>query len=68
MFRRNRWLIDHASFVLAVYNGSPKGGTAYTVNYARQKNRAVITINPDTLSIMPYTIVVGEQHNEPTKI
>ena len=63
MFRRNRWLIDHASFVLAVYNGSPKGGTAYTVNYARQKNRAVITINPDTLSIMPYTIVMEEQHS-----
>ena len=32
MFRRNRWLIDHANFVLAVYNGSSKGGTAYTVN------------------------------------
>ena len=28
MFRRNRWLIDHANFVLAVYNGSSKGGTA----------------------------------------
>ena len=24
MFRRNRWLIDHANFVLAVYNGSSK--------------------------------------------
>lgn len=67
MFRRNRWLIDHANFVLAVYNGSSKGGTAYTVNYARQKNRAVITINPDTLSIMPYTIVMNEQHNDVEK-
>ena len=63
MFRRNRWLIDHSGFVLAVYNGSPKGGTAYTVNYARQKHRAVITINPDTLSIMPYTIVPGKRHS-----
>lgn len=56
MFRRNRWLIDHANFVLAVYNGLPKGGTAYTVNYAYEKKRAVIIIDPDTLRVLPYTI------------
>lgn len=57
MFKRNRWLIDHAGFVLAVYNGNQKGGTAYTVRYAFEKNRAVTIINPDTLEVMPYTIV-----------
>ncbi|MDD3228328.1 MAG: SLOG family protein [Oscillospiraceae bacterium] len=67
MFRRNRWLIDHASFVLAIDNGSPRGGTAYTVNYARQKHRAVITINPDTLSITPYTIVIDERNSDAEK-
>lgn len=56
MFRRNRWLIDHANFVLAVYNGSSKGGTAYTINYAYEKKRAVIIIDPDTLRVLPYTI------------
>ena len=59
MFRRNRWLIDHANFVLAVYNGSSKGGTAYTINYAYVKKRAVITIDPDTLRVLPYTIRVN---------
>lgn len=59
MFKRNLWLIDHANFVLAVYNGSPKGGTAYTMKTAQQKKRTVITINPDTLSLMPYTVVTG---------
>lgn len=67
MFKRNRWLVDHANFILAVYNGSPKGGTAYTVKYAWQKNRAVITINPDTLTLMPYTIVMDEQNKETKK-
>lgn len=61
MFRRNRWLIDHSSFVIAVYNGSPKGGTAYTVEYARRKHRAVIIINPDTLQVMPFTIVMTDE-------
>ena len=58
MFQRNRWLVDHASFVIAVYNGSQKGGTAYTVNYARKTKRAVIQINPNTFSVLPYTIIV----------
>ena len=31
---RNRYLVDHADSVLALYNGSPTGGTAYTVKYA----------------------------------
>lgn len=60
MFRRNRWLVDHASFVIAIYNGSPKGGTAYTVQYAASKHRALISINPDTLTVMPYTIVINK--------
>lgn len=59
MFRRNRWLVDHASFVLAVFNGEPKGGTAYTVNYAYQEKRAVILIHPDTGKITPYTVTVS---------
>ena len=59
MYRRNRWLIDHSSFVLAVYNGTPKGGTAYTVNYAYAKKRAVILIHPDTGKVTPYTINVS---------
>lgn len=43
-------------FVPAIFNGSAKGGTAYTVNYALEKKRAAIIIDPDTLHVLPYTI------------
>lgn len=46
---RNRYMVDHADTLLALYNGSPTGGTAYTVNYARQKNKEIIVIDPNTL-------------------
>lgn len=51
MFKRNRWLVEHAEHLLAVYDGSGKGGTAYTVNYAREKQRAILSIHPDTMEI-----------------
>lgn len=46
---RNRYLVDNADKLLALYNGGATGGTAYTVKYARQKNREIIVINPGTL-------------------
>lgn len=46
---RNRYLVDNADKLLALYNGGDKGGTAYTVKYARQKNREIIVIDPNTL-------------------
>lgn len=51
MFKRNRWLIDHASHMIAVYNGAAKGGTAYTVRYACSKHLTVITIDPNQLTM-----------------
>lgn len=56
MQKRDHWLVDLASFVIAVYNGSQKGGTAYTVNYARQKKQMVILIDPDTCRVTPYKV------------
>jgi len=64
MLKRNRWLIDHANFVLAVYNGKPWGGTAYTVNYAYKKKRAVILIHPDTGEVTPYTTTASDSSSE----
>ncbi len=58
MLERDRWLVDHAAFLLAVYNGTPKGGTAYTVRYAKDKQKAVITINPDDMTLTPYTVYI----------
>ena len=34
MMRRNRYMVDHSSWLIAVYDGVPKGGTAQTLAYA----------------------------------
>lgn len=46
MLERNRYLVDHAACLLAVYNGEQRGGTAMTVRYARKLGREVIVLNP----------------------
>lgn len=65
MLERNRYMVDHANYILAVYNGSGKGGTAYTVRYAREKKREVIVIHPDTLEIVsPVNLEALERRNQ----
>jgi len=51
MFERNRYLVDHAEYLLTVYDNGLHGGTAYTVQYAEERGRKVISIHPDTLHI-----------------
>ena len=46
---RNRYLVNNADRLLALYNDGGTGGAAYTVKYARQKNREIIVIDPNTL-------------------
>lgn len=46
MLDRNRFMVDHASILLAVYNGEKRGGTAATVNYAKKLKREIISIDP----------------------
>lgn len=46
MHDRNRWMVDHASVLLAVYNGTYRSGTGMTVRYANDKRRKVIVIDP----------------------
>ena len=55
---RNRYMVDHANIILAVYDGKPKSGTAHCVNYARKKGRGIISINPDTFTVTPLLVVV----------
>ena len=43
MFKRNRHLVDYSSVCVA-YLTKTRGGTAYTVNYAKQKNIRVINL------------------------
>lgn len=45
MQRRNRALVDSCDVLIAVYDGK-SGGTGYTVNYARIKDKKIIMIPP----------------------
>ena len=51
MLDRNRFLVDHASALLAVYNGERRGGTAATMRYAQKLGREIIVIDPITRSV-----------------
>jgi len=51
MLKRNRYLVDHSSCLLAVYNGERRGGTAMTVRYAKRLGRSIYILNPITCII-----------------
>lgn len=55
---RNQYMVDHSNFVLSVYNGNPRTGTAQTLRYAQKKGRAISIINPMTAEYTPFTIEV----------
>lgn len=44
--RRNDFLVDNAAMVVAWYDGSRHGGTAYTVRRARRMRLPVINLRP----------------------
>lgn len=50
MDKRNKYMVDNADYVLAVWNGS-HSGTGSTVNYAIRQGKPVIAINPETLNV-----------------
>lgn len=57
--KRNRWMVDSADTVLAVYDFSRsefRSGTAATVRYARRQQRRVIYVHPETLEVMEETV------------
>ena len=45
MLRRNRYMVDHASVLVAVFDGT-FGGTLHTVNYALRKELEIIELHP----------------------
>ena len=63
MLDRNRFLVDHAPALLAVYNGEQRGGTAATMRYARKMGREIIVIDPITRLISHGDIVPGTAHS-----
>lgn len=44
MFRRNRYLVDHSAYCLCYLHDTERGGTAYTVKYARQQGLEVTNL------------------------
>ena len=44
--RRNDFLVDNASIVVAWWEGNQRGGTAYTVKRARKKRLEIINLYP----------------------
>ena len=48
MLKRNRYMVEHSSVLLAVYNGKWRSGTAATIRYAQKMGREIIVIDPLT--------------------
>lgn len=52
--RRNDYLVDHSSLVVAWWDGRRDGGTAYTALRARRKGREVVNLYPDPQLHLPF--------------
>ena len=46
MLRRNRYMVDHASLLIAVYDGQ-SGGTRRTIEYAMRRGLGIVDIAPE---------------------
>ena len=47
MLRRNRYMVDRSSRLIAVYDGLLLGGTMYTVSYAMKQGLKVVLLDPE---------------------
>ena len=47
MHKRNRYMVDQADFIVAVWDGRPSG-TGKTVQYAQRQGKPIVIINPKT--------------------
>ncbi len=47
---RNRYMVDNADTLIAIYNGASNGGTAYTVKYAQECGKEIVIFNPEDLT------------------
>ncbi len=45
MMKRNRYLVDNSDYILSVFDGK-KGGTKFTIEYAKKNKKNIIIINP----------------------
>lgn len=52
--RRNDFLVDNASIVVAWFDGAPRGGTAYTVRRARHQSIPIINLMPNPQLLLQF--------------
>lgn len=48
MQKRNRYMLENAMHMIAVFNGSP-GGTQTTIEYAKRKGLNIIILDPNKM-------------------
>lgn len=49
--KRNEWMVDHAKFIISVWDGT-KGGTFNCIRYAKKKiGKYIVNIDPNSLEI-----------------
>lgn len=46
MLRRDRYMVNQSSLIIALYDGKSRGGTQYTLGYALHKQMASLMIDP----------------------
>ena len=51
MLSRNRFMVDNSQRLIAVWSGFFRGGTAYTVRYAKKEEKEIYLIRPKDLSV-----------------
>ncbi len=51
MLSRNRYMVDNSERLIAVWSGYFRGGTAYTVRYAKKLHKEIYLIRPADLSL-----------------
>lgn len=49
MLERNRYMVDRASVLLAVYDETYRSGTGMTIRYAKKLGREIIVVNPNVV-------------------
>lgn len=47
LYKRNQFMIDKADYVVAIWNGDKKGGTAHAMRYAQAQGKTTIIIQVD---------------------
>jgi uncharacterized phage-like protein YoqJ len=47
MHERDAWMVDNCDELVAVYDGSKSGGTAWTVTYATNAGKPIYKIDPE---------------------